>query len=389
MTDRIYLDNAATSFPKPKEVVRAMTDYIENIGSNINRGCYGSAYSAEDVVYDTRAKLCKLFNGPKPKNVIFTSGITLSLNMVIYGLISGGNHVIVSPMEHNAVMRPLTLLAEQGVEFSRFRCDADGYPIKDSPSDMTYISECLRPNTKAVIVTHASNVAGTIMPVAEIGRFCREHDLILIVDAAQTAGTVDIDMVRDCIDVLCFTGHKGLMGPQGTGGFIVTDHVAELMRPTITGGTGSISHLEQTPKFLPDKFEPGTLNLPGIFGLNAALGFIENVGIDHIAAHEKKLCELFISLIAQSSKIEVMGKSAGHDSTAVVSLRCTGSDIASVAFRLDEKYGIQTRVGLHCAPSAHSTMGTYPEGTVRFSFGYFNTEDEVRRAAEALIDIIY
>lgn len=388
MKKRIYLDNAATSFPKPEGVVNAVTDFIVNVGSNINRGSYGSAYCAEDVVYDTRKRLCKMFGGPKAKNVVFTSGITLSLNMVIKGLLSKGDHVIVSPMEHNAVMRPLTQLIENEIEFSRFKCDSCGYPMKSEPDDMSYLEECIRPNTKAVITTHASNVSGTVMPIKEIGRFCREHNLIFIVDTAQTAGVLDIDMAGDSIDVLCFTGHKGLMGPQGIGGFIVTDRVAKLMKPTVTGGTGSISHLETTPDFMPDKFEPGTLNLPGIYGLHAALEYIDEIGIDKIAEKENELSTLFVSQVKKIPGIRIIGHDNKSEYVSVVSINCEGIDAAKAAYRLDEEYGIQTRVGMHCAPSAHQTIETYPNGTLRFSFGYFTTEEEVLLAVRAMSEIM-
>ena len=292
MMQRIYLDNAATSYPKPKEVARAVADYIDNIGCNVNRGGYTAAYSAAQVVLDTREQLCRLFHFPNPRGVIFTANITVSLNMLLKGLLRPGDHVLVSAMEHNAVMRPLVQLAQQGVSFDRIPANRDGQ-LPDSSLE-SCLSSLLRPQTRAVIMTHASNVCGTVLPVERVGAFCRAHGLFFIVDCAQTGGVESIDMEAMHIDALAFTGHKGLLGPQGIGGFLARDALAAQMEPLLSGGTGSFSDLETVPELLPDRFEPGTPNLPGIFGLHAALQYLEQTGMDMIRKREQALTQRFI-----------------------------------------------------------------------------------------------
>ena len=378
---QIYLDNASTTFPKPEAVPKAVADFIQNQGTNINRGTYAPAYDTEEKVFETREQLCRLFHFPDCKNVIFTPNVTTSLNMVIKGLLRPGDHVLVSSMEHNAIMRPLTQLQSQGVSFDRIPCTAQGELIVDS------LESLLKSNTKAVILTHASNVCGTLMPLEKVGDFCRRHRLFFLVDAAQTAGIFPIDMEQMQIDALCFTGHKGLMGPQGIGGFLVTDALAQKLTPLISGGTGSISHLEEIPDFLPDRFEPGTLNLPGIMGLHAALSFISSVGMDNIQKHELALTDQFLQQIKDLPRIRLVGKTNIENRTGVISLQIAGIDCALAACRLEQEFGILTRVGLHCAPNAHKTLGTYPQGTIRFSIGYFNTPQDIQDAVSALKQI--
>lgn len=375
---RIYLDNGATTFPKPAAVPAAMSDFITNSGVNINRGSYAPAYDTEEKVFMTRLWLKELFGGSDVKNVIFTQNVTMSLNMVIKGLFGRGDHLLVSEMEHNAVMRPIVQLEKEGLTFDRLPCHKDGSLI------LTEMDNYVRPETKAVVMTHASNVCGTVMPLKEVGAFCRKHNLFFIVDAAQTAGTVPINMAEMNIDVLCFTGHKGLLGPQGIGGFVITDELAEVMTPLIAGGTGSLSHTEEIPDFLPDKFEAGTLNLPGIIGLHAALEFVRTEGIETIHKKELSLTEHFLTGIADMTSITVAGRTDIIDRTAVVSIAAKDMDNSEIAVRLESEYGILTRVGLHCAPSAHKTLGTFPCGTVRFSFGYFNTKEDIATAIKAL-----
>ncbi len=377
----IYLDNASTTFPKPDRVPEAVYNFMKQLGSNINRGTYSSAYDTEDKVFETREMLCRLFNFKDCKNVIFTQNITMSLNMVIKGLLKKGDHVLVSAMEHNAVMRPLTQLLSEGISFDRMPCNEEGELITDE------IEKLIRPETKAVVMTHASNVCGTVMPVKEVGAICKKHGLIFVLDAAQSAGVFKIDMEDMNIDVLCFTGHKGLLGPQGTGGFIVRDEIAEKMTALISGGTGSISHTEEVPEFLPDKFEHGTMNLPGIMGLHAALTYLEEKGIENIHKREMELTERFIKGIEGFENIKIAGKKGIEGRTSVVSVTTKNMDNAQAAFILEDEFDIQTRVGLHCAPNAHKTLGTYPAGTIRFSFGQFNTEEEVDRAIKALMEI--
>lgn len=379
--DYIYLDNASTSFPKAPNVASAMADYITNRGININRGSYALAYDVEDIIYTTRQRLNTLFNGQDPSHVIFTQNVTMSLNMVIKGLLKSGDHVLVSSMEHNAVMRPLTQLLK-GITFDTIPCDSTGSIQMDS------IEPLIRPNTVALIINHASNVCGTIQPLESIGPICKAHNLQFIVDAAQTAGVIPIDVKACHIDALCFTGHKGLLGPQGIGGIILTKEMAQTLTPLIAGGTGSFSHLETMPTHMPDAFEAGTLNLPGIIGLNEGLAYIESQGMENIHNHELALTQSFLEGLQSIDGINIVGKQNIQDRTAVVSITIDGMDPASIAYELESNYHIMTRVGLHCAPRAHQTLETYPEGTVRFSFGYANTHKDVETALSALHRIV-
>lgn len=392
MKSKIYLDNASTTYPKPACVPDAVYQYMTQIGSNINRGCYEDAYSAEEMVYDTRRQLCDLFGFSDCKNVIFTKNITESLNVIIKGFFKSGDHVLVSSMEHNAVMRPLVQMTQAGVSFTRLPCTKEGCLDVRKKGIDTFLESYIRPETRAIIMTHASNVCGTMLPIEAVGDFCAWHGLRFIVDAAQTAGTCPIHMEEMHIDALAFTGHKGLLGPQGIGGFIVRDEMASEMNPLLSGGTGSLSHTENIPDFLPDRFEPGTMNLPGIAGLHAGLAWIESTGMEKIRTHELKLTEQFIQGILDidpdGTAIRLIGKKDISDRTGVVSIQTPRHELSEIAFLLDDVYGIMTRVGLHCAPSAHQTLGTYPEGTIRFSFGWNNTEEDVDHALTALRKLI-
>lgn len=380
--DYIYLDNASTSFPKAPTVATAMSDYITNRGININRGSYALAYDVEDIIYTTRQRLHTLFNGHDPSHVIFTQNVTMSLNMVIKGLLKAGDHVLVSSMEHNAVMRPLTQLLDKGIAFDIIPCDKTGSIQLESMDSL------IRPNTVAMIINHASNVCGSIQPLESIGSICKAHNLQFIVDAAQTAGVIPIDVKACHIDALCFTGHKGLLGPQGIGGIILTKEMAQTLIPLIAGGTGSFSHLETMPTHMPDAFEAGTLNLPGIMGLNEGLSYIESQGMENIHNHELGLTQAFLEGLQPIDGINIVGKQNIQTRTAVVSITIDGMDPANIAYELESTYHIMTRVGLHCAPRAHQTLGTYPEGTVRFSFGYANTHKDVKSALSALHRIV-
>ena len=384
---KIYLDQASTTFPKPECVAHAVFEYMTGNGSNINRGCYENAYDTEEVVLETRELLCDLFDGPDCKNVIFTKNVTESLNIVLKGFLKSGDHVLVSAMEHNAVMRPIRQLETTGVKFDRIPCNEQGELLLEAMEGL------LKTNTKAVVMMHASNVCGTIFPLKEVGGFCKEHGLRFIADCAQTAGVLPISMKDMKIDVLCFTGHKGLFGPQGIGGFILQEDMIGEITPLLSGGTGSISHTEEIPEFMPDRFEPGTMNLPGLFGLHAALEWIREIRTDTIHKKEKILTDLFLNRIKlldpKGAKIKLIGKTAVEGRTAVVSIQTPDRDVSEVAYLLDKNYGIMTRVGLHCAPNAHKTLGTYPTGTIRFSFGYFNREEEVLFAVKALEEILW
>ncbi len=380
--DKLYLDNAATTYPKPPAVAQAVYSCIANSGVNINRGCYAAAYELEEQVLDTRQLLCGLFHGPDCRNVIFTKNVTESLNVLLKGFLREGDHVLTSSMEHNAVMRPLVQLEKAGISFTRVPCDGQGRLDPDA------LERCLRPNTRLLVMTHASNVCGTVLPIAQAGDFCRAHGLRFFVDSAQTAGVLDLDMEAMHIDALAFTGHKGLLGPQGTGGFLLAEGLAAELEPLLSGGTGSISHTEDVPAFLPDRFEPGTLNLPGIAGLRQGLLFLRETGIANIRQHEQALAQRFLQglrPLEEEGQLRILA--GGDERVGVVSVQTLKKELSQAAFELDDRFGIMTRVGLHCAPAAHRTLGSYPVGAIRFSFGWYNTPRQTDRALEALGEV--
>ena len=378
----IYFDNSSTSFPKAPNVGRAMGEFIENGAFNINRGSYEGAYEAGSAVLDTREMLKDLFNCPNSKNVVFTPSVTYSLNFFIKGFLKPGDHVLVTSIEHNAVMRPLVQMEKLGVEFDAVPCDEEGGVTADD--FRAYIKE----NTKAIITTHASNVCGTIIPIEEIGALCKEKGLVYAVDTAQTAGILNIDMQKANIDFLAFTGHKGLLGPQGIGGFIASDKLEGLIDPVISGGTGSLSDSEEIPDFLPDRFESGTLNLPGIIGLHQALVYLKEAGIDNMRKEKMEITKYFLDQVKEIDGVKVAGKKTVEGRLGVVSIDFEGFDNSIVSFYLSSKYKIMTRVGMHCAPRAHKTLKTFPQGTVRFSFSHFNTKEEVDICIDAIKTIL-
>ena len=378
----IYFDNSSTSFPKAPNVGRAMGEFIENGAFNINRGSYEGAYEAGSAVLDTREMLKDLFNCPNSKNVVFTPSLTYSLNFFIKGFLKPGDHVLVTSVEHNAVMRPLVQMEKLGVEFDAVPCDEEGGVTADD--FRAYIKE----NTKAIITTHASNVCGTIIPIEEIGALCKEKGLVYAVDTAQTAGILNIDMQKANIDFLAFTGHKGLLGPQGIGGFITSDKLEGLIEPVISGGTGSLSDSEEIPDFLPDRFESGTLNLPGIIGLHQALVYLKEAGIDNMRNEKMEITKYFLDQVKEIEGVKVAGKKTVEGRLGVVSIDFEGFDNSIVSFYLSSKYKIMTRVGMHCAPRAHKTLKTFPQGTVRFSFSHFNTKEEVDVCIDSIKTIL-
>ena len=378
----IYFDNSSTSFPKAPNVGRAMGEFIENGAFNINRGSYEGAYEAGSAVLDTREMLKDLFNCPNSKNVVFTPSVTYSLNFFIKGFLKPGDHVLVTSVEHNAVMRPLVQMEKLGVEFDAVPFDEEGGVTADD--FRAYIKE----NTKAIITTHASNVCGTIIPIEEIGALCKEKGLVYAVDTAQTAGILNIDMQKANIDFLAFTGHKGLLGPQGIGGFIASDKLEGLIDPVISGGTGSLSDSEEIPDFLPDRFESGTLNLPGIIGLHQALVYLKEAGIDNMRKEKMEITKYFLDQVKEIDGVKVAGKKTVEGRLGVVSIDFEGFDNSIVSFYLSSKYKIMTRVGMHCAPRAHKTLKTFPQGTVRFSFSHFNTKEEVDVCIDAIKTIL-
>ena len=392
---QIYLDNASTTFPKPREVADAVYQYMTGVGSNIGRGGYTSAYAAEEAVFAARQLLCDFFGGEDAKNVVFTKNVTEALNVIIRGLLQPGDHVLVSAMEHNAVMRPLQLLGREleageeapadAISFSRIPCDSEGN------LELEALPRLVQQRTKAVIMTHASNVCGTLLPIDKVGDFCKQRGLLFVVDSAQSAGVFPINMQQLHIDALAFTGHKGLLGPQGIGGFVLREHMVKRLAPFIVGGTGSLSHIESTPRFMPDKFEAGTLNLPGIMGLAAGVRWLNQRGMASLRAHELALTEQLLAGLQgleQQGLLRIVGRRDIVQRTSVVSIAATKQDLAVVAHRLNEEYGIATRVGLHCAPNAHKTLQTYPTGTLRFSMGWHNNEEDIGAALKALREVL-
>ena len=392
---QIYLDNASTTFPKPREVADAVYQYMTGVGSNIGRGGYTSAYAAEEAVFAARQLLCDFFGGEDAKNVVFTKNVTEALNVIIRGLLQPGDHVLVSAMEHNAVMRPLQLLGREleageeapadAISFSRIPCDREGN------LELEALPKLVQQRTKAVLMTHASNVCGTLLPLARVGEFCQDKGLLLLVDSAQSAGVFPINMQQLHMDALAFTGHKGLLGPQGIGGFVLREHMVKRLAPFIVGGTGSLSHTESTPRFMPDKFEAGTLNLPGIMGLAAGVHWLNQRGMASLRAHELALTEQLLTGLLdleQQGLLRIVGRRDIVQRTSVVSIAATKQDLAVVAHRLNEEYGIATRVGLHCAPNAHKTLQTYPTGTLRFSMGWHNNEEDIDAALKALREVL-
>ena len=380
--EKIYFDNGSTSWPKAPKVAEAMADLLTHGAFNINRGNYEGAYEVEATVLDTREQLARLFHAKDSRSVIFTPGITYSLNYFIKGFLQSGDHVLVSGMEHNAVMRPLKQMEAIGVTYDVVRTEVDG---TIQPED---VERAIKNNTKSIIMLHASNVCGTIVPIKAIGEICRRHHLFFVVDTAQSAGTIPVNMQECNIDFLAFTGHKGLLGPQGIGGFLISEELNDQMKPYIAGGTGSQSDVLQMPESLPDKYESGTMNLPGIIGLHAALSYIEETGIMTIHRKKLELTQYFLENVKEFSNIRIVGKEGMKDRVAVVSLDFVQEDNAVIAFELEQNYGIMTRVGLHCAPIAHRTLHTYPQGTVRFAFSASNTRGEIDQCIEGFREIL-
>lgn len=382
MEEKIYFDNGSTSWPKAPGVQEAVSELLKNGAFNINRGNYAGAYEVESVVLETRDQLVQLFHGTDSRNVIFTPGITYSLNYFIKGFLKNGDHVLVSGLEHNAVMRPLEQMKLAGVDYDIVPVDEEG---NLDPEDLR---ERIRINTKAVIMTHASNVCGTVVPIREIGSICKEYGLFFAVDTAQSAGTLPVDMQECQIDFLAFTAHKGLLGPQGIGGFLISERLDKKMEPYIAGGTGSQSDSLLMPDYLPDKYESGTMNLPGIIGLHASLDYIREQGLKAIHDKKMELTEYLLNEVKRIPQVRIVGRKDVQDRVAVVSLDFLTIDNAVAAFGLEQECGVMTRVGLHCAPAAHQSLHTFPQGTVRFAFSASNTFSEIDRCVEGILKIL-
>lgn len=372
------MDNGATSFPKPESVTQAMVYYMQSNGASLHRGDYAAVQDNESVVLRLREQLSSLFGHDEVKNVVITSGATMSCNMVLGGTLNEGDHVLISSMEHNAVMRPLHELEKRGISYTKIPCDSFGR------LDLDAIPSFVQPNTKMLLLCHASNVCGTLQPAKKVGELCKKYKLLYALDAAQTAGHIPIFFEKWGLDALIVPGHKGLLGPSGIGALLLSKRLASIIRPLVTGGTGSLSDEETQPKRMPDKLEAGTMNMPGIYGLSAALDYILSVGTDALAARETELTKRFIKGLKGVRGIRLYGEQDEQNRVGVIALDFPGRDNALVAYAL-EKEGIMTRCGLHCAPSAHRTLGTFPRGLVRFSLGAFTTEAEVDAAIEAII----
>ena len=374
----IYFDNAATSWPKPPEVNAAMQRYMRKIGANPGRSGHRLSVEAARIIYNARGKLAQLFNVSDPLRIVLTKNATEALNIAISGFLKPGDHVITSSMEHNSMMRPLRAMERKDVSLTVIPCDKSGM------IDPAHIAAAIKKNTKAIFMTHASNVTGTVMPLADIGRITREHGLVFCVDAAQTAGSCPIDVEEMNIDLLAFTGHKSLFGPSGTGGLFMREGLEKRIEPICVGGTGSRSEVEEQPDFMPDRYEAGTPNTVGIAGLQAGVDFVLSEGVDQLQSKEASLVKTFTEGISDLPGIIIYGPAFTERRIPVVSFNIAGMDPAMIALELDERYKIMSRSGIHCAPSAHKTIGTYPMGTVRFSFSYFNTQEQVAKAVEAI-----
>jgi cysteine desulfurase/selenocysteine lyase len=382
--EMIYLDNAATSWPKPPEVLKAMTDVLELAGGNPGRSGHRLSVAAAREVYDAREDIASFFNVADPLRVIFAANATHAINVALKGLLKSGDHVVISSIEHNAVMRPLRGLEKQGVRLSIVPCAVDG------SLDVSDVVRVMNSHTRLVAITHASNVVGTILPVAEIASVAHKAGALLLVDAAQTAGAIPIDMPAIGIDFLAFTGHKEVQGPPGIGGLAIGENVdVSQIEPLVRGGTGSRSESEEQPGDLPDKFESGTLNLVGIAGLHAGMKWVRDRGIDTIRAHLKELTVALINGLSELPGIKLYGPLDTNSRVAIVSFSVQHKRVSEVGLKLDEEYGILCRVGLHCAPAAHKTIGSFPEGTVRLAPGVFTTMNDISTTIRAIKKVIH
>ena len=382
--DFIYLDNAATSFPKPESVAAEMIAFQRDIGANPGRSGHGRSVESARVIFETREALAKLFYVDDPLRIILTKNSTEALNIAIQGALQAGDHVITSSMEHNSVMRPLRFFEKIGVDLTVVPCSPTAALDPDD------IRKAFRKNTKMVILTHASNVTGTIMPIEAVGGVIKEKsDALFCVDAAQTAGVLPINLEEMSIDLLAFTGHKSLYGPQGTGGLYIRKGVENRIRPIMMGGTGSRSEFEEQPDFMPDKYESGTPNTVGCAGFKAGVHFVLEHTPEAIRAKEQKLVSRFLDQLREcGDDVTIHGPRDAAERTAVVSFNVKGVVPSDAALYMEDTWGILCRPGLHCAPAAHRTINTFPQGTIRFSFGFFNNNQDVDLAADAVRSLL-
>jgi cysteine desulfurase / selenocysteine lyase len=379
---KIYLDNAATSFPKPPAVVSAISDYLNHYGASPGRSAHSLSIRAAREVFETRQLLTGFFNLDSSERVIFSANATLALNIAIKGIVKKGDHAIISQMEHNSVHRPLRYLERAGlIELSVAQCDAAGF------LDLNHLKTLFRPNTKMFVMIHGSNVSGAVQPISKASRICKQNKVIFIVDAAQTAGFIPIDMQRDQIDILAFTGHKKLYGPPGIGGLCIKQGI--MIETFVHGGSGSKSEFDSHPEIYPDRLEAGTPNTVGISGLRAGLEFVMRKGLDSIMKQQLDLTSLLIEELSKLDKIKLYGPAGIENRLPLLSVNIEGIDPGALSHILDRDYGIMTRPGVHCAPMAHNTIGSFPHGTCRFSIGAFNTEDDILKTINAMKDILH
>lgn len=375
----IYLDNPATSWPKPSQVKEAMIKFMEEVGANPGRSGHSLSIEAARIIYDAREAVSTLFHVKDSSRVVFTLNATESLNLALKGLLKPGDHVITSSMEHNSVMRPLRELEKRGISLTVVPC------FKDGTLDPREVEKRVQSATRMIVLNHASNVTGTLLPIREIGRIAREYNLLFLVDAAQTAGAYPIDVEEDMIDLLAFTGHKSLYGPQGTGGLVIGERIHEKeMIPLKQGGTGSRSEFEEQPDFLPDRFESGTPNSVGIAGFLAGVQFVLEKGVEQIRQNEMALLRKLITGLKEIHGVKLFSPDHQEDRIATLSFNFTHLSPSNGAYRLEKEFGILCRPGLHCAPAAHHTLGTFPEGTIRFGLNVFNTEADIETAIQAV-----
>ncbi|MHB9035702.1 MAG: aminotransferase class V-fold PLP-dependent enzyme [Armatimonadota bacterium] len=378
----IYLDNAATSWPKPAEVIKATVEYLEDHGGNPGRSGHRLSIEAGRIVYKAREAVAKLFNAPDPLRVVFAQNATHALNIALFGLLKPGDRVVTTSVEHNSVMRPLRVLEKQGVSLKIVQCDPSGN------IDLDDWKMALADGARLAVAVHASNVTGRIFPIAELASAARRAGALMLVDAAQTAGVEDIDVQAMGVDLLAFTGHKGMLGPQGTGGLVLGESVnTSEITPIMYGGTGSDSASEEQPEYLPDKFESGTPNGVGIAGLGEGVRWILERGSKEIRKHHEEIIRRLVSGLLEIQGVTVYGPAPDERRAGLVSFRLERHEVSDVGFALDQEYGIMCRVGLHCAPAAHRTLGTFPTGTVRFGIGPFTTALEIDKALQAVEEI--
>jgi cysteine desulfurase family protein len=373
-----YLDNAASSWPKPDATWQAMEHFMRSVGANPGRSGHRLSIEAGRIIIEAREALAELFGIEDPLRIVFTRNATESLNLTIYGLLQPGDHCITSSMEHNSVMRPLRALEKKGVDLTVVSCSSKG------ELDPRGIEKAIKKNTRLIVTTHASNIVGTVMPVAEVGEIARAHGIPFCIDAAQTAGAYPIDVEAMKIDLLAFTGHKSLFGPQGSGGLYIREGLEDMLEPLMRGGTGSRSESQEQPDFMPDKYESGTPNTVGIAGLGAGIRFCLEQGVAHIRGKEEGLTRMLIEGLGSIPNVLVHGCGDAKKQVAICSFTIQDLSPSDITMELDEEFGIMSRPGLHCAPAAHQTIGTSPQGTVRLSAGYFTTEEKIAVAIEAV-----